>query len=913
MNRQFTLWYLTIVLLLSLLSYAFALPPKERPATQTTSQTVDNETYLDANKILMFVTNHGNFGRDLSGTFGFDYGTFFPFTGVADIISDANTSSPLYAGGLWLGGVDSASGDTLVVVSEYSSEYVPGPMSGGTYQTDRPEFHVYKLYRDSLADNPNNDYRNWPVDQGAPVDGDGHPIMLGDQMTWTVFNDANPVYHYNNSGETAPLGIEVQHTVWASDQDGDMELYIGSPYTVSGPNTSILTVTAACANAGQVNGHDYAVVTDSTADEGFCWHLIDLTESDTVLARQTDFSGQEIVVDGIDLKVTMGGAFNSFEMVANASGPIDPPAPGAAAFAGFPTPNMDDPTASQQAGGARWLFTTGDNGGTSGGGTRGTYTAFLIRSLRVNDDGGARLTRLGNYDYEMRFTGSNDNPGTGGGYAWATPYFSLSGEGYWIPFELWRTGIDTPDDPTDDLRLIPWIYGDLTGDGSGDNFVYDLSQYGSSADGTCHSGCEHSISSGDNDPYTDWVYWRLPENQTFGDAGYKAFEEAMISDPQNWPGNELAIMDRTVLVEWNGGIQPPFIQDLPETGTVFRLRTTKHTLGVTHTFTATVPQTITTGPLGTTVFMKYKLINKGNRALHDFFASLWLDPDLGQSGDDLVGCIPNANAFFCYNGQAGDTKFAGPPPVIGFKLIEGPIIPSEGAIAWVDGKEVPDHANLELYSFVMYINNLDPSNYAESYQFMQGLDAKNDGIPYVDPTTGEETRFMLSGDPISGTGWIDDTPADRRMMASVGPFDFRPGDTQQVVFKMSVGQGENFTQSFVAMVDCLNANNTPTGAEGEETLALPTEFRVRQNYPNPFNPSTIISYALPERANVEVTIFNILGQKVTTLIRKSQPAGEYTAVWNGVDVSGQPVASGIYFYRVQAGENVQTRKMMLLK
>ena len=150
-----------LILLLALPT--LAAPPSGRSAN-TAPAFVDNTTFIDANNILMFVTNHGNFGRDLAGTFGNDYGTYWPYTSVDDINDGSNTTSPYYAGGLWVGAVDSATGDTLIIISEYSSEYVPGPMSGGTFMEDAPEFKVYKLYSDSTFDNANDDWTNWPVD-----------------------------------------------------------------------------------------------------------------------------------------------------------------------------------------------------------------------------------------------------------------------------------------------------------------------------------------------------------------------------------------------------------------------------------------------------------------------------------------------------------------------------------------------------------------------------------------------------------------------------------------------------------------------------------------------------------------------------------------------------------------------------
>jgi len=518
------------------------------------------------------------------------------------------------------------------------------------------------------------------------------------------------------------------------------------------------------------------------------------------------------VVEGITVSVLWKTAFTSFEVTANADGPLDPPEPAAAVWAGFPTPREYDttgyPTDRQQVGPAIWLIHTGDNGGSSGGGTRSSYAAFLTRVTRPSEDGGARLSRLGSYDWEMRFTGSNSDPGVGGSYAWGGAFSTV--QAYWVPFELLCTGIDTPDDPSDDLRLIPWILGGATGDGFPDNWTFDLSQYGSAAAHTCHDGCEHSVSGGDDDPYTDLVYWRLPEDQTPGDAGYKAFEAAMISDPMNWPGNELPVIDRTVLVNWDGGVTPPFDQALPEQGTIFRLKTAKFVSGDSFTFRADPPDTITSGTLGLAIFLKYKLINKGNQTLRSFLLSFWLDPDLGGSGDDLVGCDTLDNRFFCYNADNDDSQYGVQPPAVGFRVVEGPITPSPGDTAVVDGLPRPNYKNLGIYSFNKYINGTDPDNNAEAYQYMLGLDPKNGGIPYINPTNGLVTRFAVSGDPVSGAGWCDDTPSDRRMMASFGPFTFRPGDTQQVLFKMAVGQGLDRLSSITSLREILGYSKLPS-------------------------------------------------------------------------------------------------------
>lgn len=90
-------------------------------------------------------------------------------------------------------------------------------------------------------------------------------------------------------------------------------------------------------------------------------------------------------------------------------------------------------------------------------------------------------------------------------------------------------------------------------------------------------------------------------------------------------------------------------------------------------------------------------------------------------------------------------------------------------------------------------------------------------------------------------------------------------------------------------------------------------FDLDQNRPNPFNPSTTVNYSLARKSHVNISIFNILGQKVVTLVNGEQEAGPHEAVWEGRDGNGHQVASGIYFYKMVAGDYVQTRKMALMR
>ena len=94
---------------------------------------------------------------------------------------------------------------------------------------------------------------------------------------------------------------------------------------------------------------------------------------------------------------------------------------------------------------------------------------------------------------------------------------------------------------------------------------------------------------------------------------------------------------------------------------------------------------------------------------------------------------------------------------------------------------------------------------------------------------------------------------------------------------------------------------------------LPSSFRLRQNYPDPFNPATTIQYDLPYPALVTVEVFNVVGQKVRTLVSAAQPAGSYSVQWDGRDDRGRRVSSGIYIYRAYTNKDSETRKMLLLQ
>ena len=94
--------------------------------------------------------------------------------------------------------------------------------------------------------------------------------------------------------------------------------------------------------------------------------------------------------------------------------------------------------------------------------------------------------------------------------------------------------------------------------------------------------------------------------------------------------------------------------------------------------------------------------------------------------------------------------------------------------------------------------------------------------------------------------------------------------------------------------------------------ALPQGLALGQNYPNPFNPSTIIPYQLPTATQVQIDVFNVLGQHVATLVDAERQAGFHAAKWDATDAAGQAMAAGVYLYRLTVGGEQQIKRMVLI-
>ena len=226
---------------------------------------------------------------------------------------------------------------------------------------------------------------------------------------------------------------------------------------------------------------------------------------------------------------------------------------------------------------------------------------------------------------------------------------------------------------------------------------------------------------------------------------------------------------------------------------------------------------------GDMMFVKALIINKGGQDVDDTIIGLWADPDLGDAGDDFVGCDVDLSLGYCYN-DGSDADYGSDPPAIGYDFFQGPLVPCEeadiadstnadcqpgspGGLSY--GTRHAGMKNLPMSSFTKYINGdpvySDPNDAIEAYNYMSGI--LGVGTPFVNSETGETSLFVHSDDPNDNTGvgdgvWVDSddhASGDRRFLMNAGPFTLAAEDSQEVVFGMLIARGSDALTSITAL------------------------------------------------------------------------------------------------------------------
>lgn len=285
-----------------------------------------------------------------------------------------------------------------------------------------------------------------------------------------------------------------------------------------------------------------------------------------------------------------------------------------------------------------------------------------------------------------------------------------------------------------------------------------------------------------------------------------------VGDWTSWPvdqgapvdanGDPLLIGDVTAFSVWN---------DLAE-----------HAWVGTNKLNAEVRQTVfafnRADALGDMIFIKWQIINKGASDWDSTYFSIWVDPDLGDAGDDLVGCDTTLGLGFCYNAGNNDQRYGAAPPATGIDFFQGPIIDEVGStVSLPDGTVLPDKTMLKMTSFVYYDNEDSPKGNPDTggdvWNYFRGIWRDNKPITYglrgrEDPSVDHPvTNFMFPGDPETeqAVGWLDYEEEDRRFLMTTGPFnmpawvddngngapDFGETGVQEIVAVVIVARGDN--------------------------------------------------------------------------------------------------------------------------
>jgi C1A family cysteine protease len=190
------------------------------------------------------------------------------------------------------------------------------------------------------------------------------------------------------------------------------------------------------------------------------------------------------------------------------------------------------------------------------------------------------------------------------------------------------------------------------------------------------------------------------------------------------------------------------------------------------------------------------------------------------------------------------------------------------------------------------------------------------------PTQTDDDPFYVDISSDNGASWVNletvtETPEDRKYHQMV--FDLgsvvalRP--QMQLRFVATDYGLNSVVEAVIDDIEIRGYGSMTSTADGEDLVApaRPRALVLEQNVPNPFNPETAIAFGLPRAAEVDLGIYNIRGQRVRQLVDGWMPAGFHTELWDGRDVNGQLVSSGVYFYRLSTPEEVLTRRMTLIK
>jgi immune inhibitor A len=219
-------------------------------------------------------------------------------------------------------------------------------------------------------------------------------------------------------------------------------------------------------------------------------------------------------------------------------------------------------------------------------------------------------------------------------------------------------------------------------------------------------------------------------------------------------------------------------------------------------------------------------------------------------------------------------------------------LPGSGLLIWHVDESAPTQNGNNAYEWY-------PTSGDDSQHFLVALE-QADGQFELENTSAYSPAVSDIADPFPGSlGVTTFGPSSTPNTSS-----YLSGSTLVAVTGIATA-GSDITADLIVGIAASNGDDPP--------VELPFTVELNQNYPNPFNPTTVIEFTISQGSDVTLEVFNVLGQKIITAVDGDLPAGTHSVSWDGADYSGDPVASGIYFYRLTAGEEEIVRKMVLVR
>jgi len=300
--------------------------------------------------------------------------------------------------------------------------------------------------------------------------------------------------------------------------------------------------------------------------------------------------------------------------------------------------------------------------------------------------------------------------------------------------------------------------------------------------------------------------------------------------------------------------------------------------------------------LARVVFVFYEIQNHSGALWPEFYAGLWLDPDIGDGDDNFAGADTALRAVYAYDHEPLDG--ASPSAAFGVCVLADTLLgrQSQGVSALTSWRA-----------------DEDPVSAEEAQHLVRGLDAKGDSLL----CEASPTPFLYSGDPVQGTGCLDGTAADKRLLVSVGPYGVKAGGAVRFVVAFAVGD----RLGAVSVKDNVAALRVAFGAAREawrdsfsQVMPAPAQASLGAAFANPARDFSHLDFTMPEGVVAqEIQVYDMRGRIVWKEATPDAHAGTVRLHWQGQSLSGVPAGPGVYFFRVVTSAGAFTQKFVRVR